>query len=80
MRRGQKPAKSKDAKLGVARKARKSDGARYWPRANSLPQVHRTARRQDLGEEPDPRGLYVHVHDPLTYGRVSASHPNRDIP
>ena len=28
MRRGQKPAKSKDAKLGVARKARKSDGAR----------------------------------------------------
>jgi hypothetical protein len=36
-----------------------------------LPEVHRTARRHDLGEEPSGRGLDVRVYDPGALWRMN---------
>jgi hypothetical protein len=37
-------------------------------RPGPLPEVRRTARWADMGEEPGGRGLDVHVHDPGASG------------
>jgi len=39
--------------------------------ATALPEVHRVARREDMGQKRDGRGLDVLVHDSSTAGRVS---------
>jgi len=40
--------------------------------ADPVPQVHRTPRREDLGEESAGCGLDIHLHDPGTSRPVSA--------
>jgi len=39
--------------------------------ATALPEVHRVARREDMGQKRGGRGLDVLVHDSSTSGRVS---------
>jgi len=41
--------------------------------ATALPEVHRVARREDMGQKRGGRGLDVHVHDPSTSRGVSAN-------
>jgi signal transduction histidine kinase len=48
-------------------------GGRHGARADPQSEVHRTSRRQDLGQEPAGRGLDVHVHDPGASWRMSSS-------
>ena len=49
------------------------EGGRHWAGADPVPEVRRTPRRTDLGEEPGGRGLDVHVHDPGASWRMSSS-------
>jgi hypothetical protein len=47
---------------------------------NSLPEVRRTPRWEDLGQESARRGLDVHVHDPGASWRMSSSSLSKTIP
>ena len=53
----------------VATADKKAEGPGAGP--DALPQVHRTAQREDLRQESGGRGLGIHVHDPRAWRRIS---------
>ena len=56
------------------------EGGRDRAGSRLVPEVHRAARREDLGAEPARRGLDVYVHDPGAWCALIMQNPCASMP